>query len=423
MKRIAFAITCLLIFISPMLAQVDSVSVFQCLGHARANAAQQSQFITLSEIADLKVSNTSATNLPSLSAYGKAWYQSDAMAVPSMVPGKAGLEIDPFQYNFGLEADQKLFDGGMSQKSADVEEASRASEIYRIETEIYQIYDKVTRFAFTSMLLKNSKEVLILKQNLLAKRVIELESGVKYGVIKRNELEKLQVEQSLTAQQLMEIEKQQLQAMNSLRLLTGMELSDSINFFIPDSLLLTQAVSRPEYNYFDAEMQRIDKLTRLKSAQNLPKIYAYAQTGYSYPGLNFYENKSDYYYIVGAKLSWTIFDWKQVNRETQVLQKQKEIVDSKRVDFERNMNIALRNEEIEQANLTGILTLDDRVITQRESITQGSATALSEGTITSATYLEDLNNEIKARIDCETHKIQFLNSIVKLNLLKGIEIK
>jgi hypothetical protein len=69
------------------------------------------------------------------------------------------------------------------------------------------------------------------------------------------------------------------------------------------------------------------------------------------------------------------------------------------------------------------MELDKDIIKQRSSITAGSAVALTNGAITSSIYIDDLNAEIKARIDLETHKIQYLNSIVKLYLLMGINVE
>ena len=58
--------------------------------------------------ARLKMENYQVSNMPQLSAFGKATYQSEAIAIT--LPGGMALEMDPFQYNTGLEAQQKLYD-------------------------------------------------------------------------------------------------------------------------------------------------------------------------------------------------------------------------------------------------------------------------------------------------------------------------
>ncbi len=400
-------------------AQTDSISLFRCFEATRNNAAIKPQLATMSEIADLKTANTLATNLPSLSAYGKATYQSDAISIT--IPDVGSIEVDPFQYNIGLEADQKLFDGGMARKSKELEMANLAAETGRIETELYQLNNQTVQYFFNSLLFSRNEEVIRLKEEILQKRVAELQSAYDNGVIKRNELDKMKTEVMATQQQIMEIEKLRLQSLSSLKILTGLEIGPDANLYIPDSIYSIQASIRPEYHYFDAETQRLQSMIALKSRQNLPKVYAFGQVGYSYPSLNMFESQSDYYYIVGAKLSWNIFDWNQVGREKRVINKQKEIVATKKNDFDQKRNLSVEREQIEQEKLRELITMDEAIIVQRNSIVTGSASALQNGIITSAAYLEDLNNEIRSRIELETHKIQLLNSVVRLYLLNGID--
>jgi outer membrane protein TolC len=398
-------------------AQTDSVSLFQCFKAVRQHAAISPQLVLSGEIADLKETNASVTSLPSLSAFGKAWYQSDAITVP----GPQGISVDPFQYNFGVEADQKLFDGGIAKKSKELEESNRESETNRIETQLYQLNNQMVQYFFNSLLFYRNQEVIQLKEEILQKRVAELQSAFDNGTIPRNELEKMKTEVMSTQQQKMEIEKVRLQALSNLQVLTGLSIEPQTHLFIPDSIYHIQTTERPEYRYFDAETQRLQSLITLKSRQNLPKIYAYGQLGYSYPGLNFFENSADYYYIVGAKLSWPIFDWRQTKRETEVIQKQQDIIATNRNDFNQKMTLSVEQEKIEQDKLNELIGLDKDIISQRNLIAEGSASALRNGVITTAAYLEDLNAEVRARLELETHKIQLLNSVVRLYLLNGID--
>jgi outer membrane protein TolC len=401
-------------------AQTDSVSLFQCFQSARQHAAITSQIELQNEIAGLKMTNDWVTNLPSVSAYGKAWYQSDAISVN--LPGGMGIEIDPFQYNIGIEADQKLFDGGIARKSRDLDKASHVSETSRIETQLYQLNNQTVQYFFNSMLLFRNEEVVRLKEEILEKRIAELQSAFDNGVIPRNELDKMKAEALTTRQQKLEIEKARLQSINSLQVLTGLSIEPGTHLYVPDSIYQVETAERPEYRYFDAETQRLQSLISLKSRQNLPKLYAYGQLGYSYPGLNMFENNADYYYIVGAKLSWPIFDWRQTKRETQVIEKQQDIITTNRDDFNQKMQLSMEHENIEQEKLNELIAMDDSILVQRNSIAEGSASALKNGVITSTAYLEDLNAEIAARLQMETHKIQLLGSVVKLYLLKGIAI-
>lgn len=420
MKKIRYILISMCIHFGSLSGQSDTLTLLYCLESAQQNAVINSQFQVIEEIAELKIANANATNLPSISAYGKAWYQSDAITVIN--PGGTGLEIDRFQYNAGIEADQKLFDGGMAKRTKQMELASRDAELSRMETEKYQLNNQVADLFFRTLLLKRSSEIIKLKEELVKERVKEMKSAFRNGLIKRNDLEKLEAELLLIQQQQLEIGKLHKQTLTSLGIIAGIDIQEKPRLHIQDSIFLAHETTRPEYLYFQAEAQKIDNLAHLQKTKNLPKLYAYGQAGYSYPGLNFFENQSDYYYIIGAKLSWTIFNWKQTGRETEIIRKQKDIVETKRENFDQKLTISLSQEQIEQDKLQEIIAMDHKIIAQREAISRGSSIALANGTITSADYLEDLNAEISARLDAETHNIQLQNSLVRQKLLMGIDL-
>lgn len=401
-------------------AQSDSLTLLQCMSAARSQAKLRPQIETYNEIAALEIEGRRATNLPSLSAFGKAWYQSDA--ITAVTPLGPGLEIDRFQYNFGLEAKQKIYDGGIARKGRDLDETSINAEISKVETELYQLNDLVVDFFFKSLLLNNNKEVIRLKQTILKKRLAELESAYRNGMISENEVGKIRAELLSTDQKIMEIEKYREQTNGAIEILTGIKIDTGTTLVMSDTIAQFATDMRPEHTYFDTEMLKLDKMAGLNSARNLPKFYVFGQTGYSYPGLNFFENKSDYYYIIGATMSWTIFDWNENKRKTQVIHKQKEIINSSRDNFDQKLELSSRNEEIEQEKLLKLIGLDEQIIEQRTQVRAGSASALENGTITTGTYLEDLNAEIIARIELETHRIQYQNSLARSYLIGGIDI-
>lgn len=419
-KKLNFLFALLFISGIQLSAQGDTVSLMQCIRSAKQHALINSQYGILEDISELKMANARSTNLPSLSAYGKATYQSDAISMS--LPGGLGIEIDPFQYNAGIEIDQKLFDGGMASKSRRLESSVLEAETGKINTELYQLAGQVTDLFFQALLLEKKSGIISLKEDVLQKRINELQSAYENGVVKRNDLEKMKAENLIVQQQKVEIERAFQQIVSSLRILTGLDIRGGLQLTGADSLFMIAARLRPEKQYYDAEISKLENLSKLQQAKNLPKLYAYGQAGYSYPGLNFYENQSDYYYIIGAKLSWTIFDWKQNRREVDILRKQQESIAVRHAEFDQKMSMAMANEQIAQEQLQKLIKIDQEIILQRSAVTLGSEMALENGTITLADYLDDLNTEMKARADAETHKLEFLRSAVQLKLLEGIDM-
>jgi outer membrane protein TolC len=419
-NRIVFSLI-LAVFQAGLVAQSDSLTLLQCLTATRSNALIKPQIETYNELAELEVSNRSATNLPGLSAYGKAWYQSDAVTV-STAAGPY-LEIDKFQYNVGIEANQKIYDGGMAKRGKALDKAVYDANIDKVETELYQINFQVMDYFFRSALLEHNREVLELKEATLVERLDELESAYKNGMISRAELGKIRAELLSTGQDIMEIEKLRSQTISALQILTGLDIDTNTSFVVSGTVYQFSSSVRPENRYFDSELLKLEKMTGLNSVKNLPKLYAFGQAGYSYPGLNYFENQSDYYYMVGARLSWTIFDWNQNKRNNQIIRKQEGLITSKRDEFNQKMELATEKEMIEQEELLQIMKLDKEIIDQRTLVSNAGASALENGTITTASYLEDLNAEIIARLKLETHKIQYQSSLARSFLIKGIDLE
>lgn len=410
----------LFLLIQSVNAQGDTLFLRNLLVAAKEYSTSTNRIKISGEISEIKVENTKVGNLPSLSAYGKAWYQSDAITV--IAPGGTGLEIDQFQYNAGVEAMQKLFDGGMVKRSREMELAGAKVETDKLEIELYHINNQVVELFYQLEFLEKNMRILQLKVEVLDKKLIELKVAYNNGMIKRNELEKFQAEKLLVDQEMVNIQNLRIQTLLQLNELTGLTIDPLAKLMVSDSLIVANPSIRPELRYFESESMRLESLANLQQGQNLPKLYAFGQLGYSYPGLNFFENQSDYYYIVGAKLSWTLFDWSKNKRQTQVIRRQKDIVNTQRTEFERKLETSMNHELIEQQKLKQMIEMDADIIKQRKLITKGSENALKSGAITTSDYLDDLNSELKARLDQELHSLQLESSFVRLKLLKGINI-
>lgn len=402
--------------------EVDSVSLYDCYKLVRENAPQIGLIDIHRQSSEVEVQKLSAKNLPQISGYGKAWYQSDAIVVTVPIPGMDGLEIDKFQYNAGINIDQKLLDGGLTSVQKKIKTIE--GEIGQLETEValYKLNDLTNAYFFGIIRLKESEKVLDLKKQLLDERKLAVESGISNGVLTETELERLNSEIALTNQQKAELRLGYIQLENNLSVLTGRNDRPTV-WVLPQSIEVKDSLSRTETKLYDRNRQYLESLKDIQSKKYIPQLYAYGQAGYSYPGLNFFENQSDVYYIVGAKLSWRIFDWTEGKKEKQLLDYKKSQVDIAEENFNRNLNISIINQYEEIKMLKELLESDQVIISSKEKIAKASASSLDNGTITSADYLNDLNAELKARIDYEVHKVQLIEAQAKLAVLKGIHIQ
>jgi outer membrane protein TolC len=210
---------------------------------------------------------------------------------------------------------------------------------------------------------------------------------------------------------------------NNLKVLAGLDKNASICWKVPEVMQVSDSLKRIEFELYEQNRERADAMIKLQNKRYMPRLYAYGQAGYSYPGLNFFENDAATYYIVGARLSWQIFDWQQAKKDKQLISLQKEQIDISEADFNRNLSLSISAELEELNKLQQLIDDDQKIIAAKEAVTKASASALDNGSITTADYLNDLNSELKARFDYERHKISLSESNARLAVLRGINVE
>ena len=407
----------------PIQGQIaDSLDILSCLQIARQKAPLTNELNQNAQLNELKQANINAVNLPNVSAYGRASYQSDAMAVNFPPPMGINFEVNRFQYNVGINIEQKIYDGGLSKNQKEYQQAATALTNATVEQKIYGMYQQVTNLFYSNLLLIEKRRLANLKLENLQERERQMKSAHEQGMLSEVELRKMRTEILSTEQLVSDIDFQSVILRNQLKTYLGLG-SDApliLSSEMPGEPLVEQP--RPEYEAFEAMQQQLESARNMQNAARLPHLSAFGQAGYSYPGLNMFENSDDYYYLVGAKLGWHIFDWKQTHRSQQMIIVQQQQVDTRRSDFDRQLLLAETRETTEIVRLQNLLATNREIISEKEKITRASATSLASGSITTADYLIDLNSELKSRIDQENYKISLQQSKLNLALIKGLSI-
>ena len=124
--------------------------------------------------------------------------------------------------------------------------------------------------------------------------------------------------------------------------------------------------------------------------------------------------------MLGAKISWNIFDWKTNRRKQKTISIKKDLITSKELSFTQNQLIELGKESNEIKKFEILLEQDKTIISLQEEISKSSASQLDNGVITSSDYLEDLNKEIQAKLNREYHSIQLQQSLAEYKRIQGI---
>jgi outer membrane protein TolC len=250
-------------------------------------------------------------------------------------------------------------------------------------------------------------------------------SAVKNGMMVASNAKVLESEVLLIDQQLKELEYAERTSFETLAELmnrnTEFDIDHSVMNEAKAKFSLGNKISeeRPEYKLFAGQNSLLDEQIEITKKDRLPIITAFGQLGYGQPGYNQLSDEFDTYYMIGAKLSWNIFDWKTSKRKQRKYQLQKDLVMTQQFSFQKNQKIELHRELNNITKFKILLEQDYAIVTLKEEVTKSSSSQLDNGVITSSDYLEDLNKEIQVKLNREYHQIQLSQAIKEYNRILG----
>ena len=410
-----FAFTCLWSYGQEM-------SLDSCQSMARRNHPLLRQAGIINQISDLRKQNIQVLNLPQFDLTARASWQSDVTKLALKIPGFAGPEpLSKDQYKAYVDIRQKVFDGGVAKKRQELEEADRLVSKQQIETELYKIKETVNTLYFNALIIQENLRIVDLKKETLDERIKIVSSAVNNGVSLPNELDQLRAEKLLTEQQETELKSTRRTTLALLEIVAGAAITEQTTFSKP--VLVTIDVNndlkRPELMLFTLLKSKIDKNEEVLTNSRKPFVFAFGQAGYGRPGLNMLDNNFADWYMVGAGLSWNIWDWHKTSRERSTMKLQKDIIETNIDNFNRSIKMSLTQEENNAQRLKNLINSDEQLVAIKDQISKRSAVALENGAITSADYIRDLNAALQAKANLETRKVQLVQVSVNYQTIKG----
>ena len=328
--------------------QAQELTLDSCQNLARKNHPLLRQAGIIDQLSELKQQNLETNSLPQFDLVAKASWQSDVTKLVLKTPGFAGpTPLSKDQYKTYVELKQRIYDGGVTKKSKEVEEADRLVSKQQNETELYKIKETVNTLYFNALIIQQQLEIVNLKRSTLAEQIKQIESAVANGVSLPNNLDQLRAENIMTDQQEIEL-RSSFQTINGLiEIITGQTITDKTTYKKPlqATIDLNLESNRPEFILFTLQQAKISKSEELLKNSRNPFIYAFGQGGYGRPGLNMLDNNFADFYMVGAGLSWNMWDWHKSKRERSALKLQKDLVQVNLENFNRSIQLQLKQEE------------------------------------------------------------------------------
>jgi outer membrane protein TolC len=232
--------------------------------------------------------------------------------------------------------------------------------------------------------------------------------------------EKLKLEQQLTENRL-----RRTALLKILSDITGSDINDLTELSLPaNAEELTDELQRPELQIFDLRKDQLSAGLKMVQSKRMPKAFGFATLGYGNPpGMDFFNDSFDTYYIMGAGIKWNIFDWNKAKNEKQVISLQQVIIENRKIDLTDNLRRQLESKMSEIKSLRELVRTDSELIELRKRITAAAESQLGNGTITATEYLNELNSEKSAAINSEIHKINLALAGIEYLNISGQEIE
>lgn len=409
------AATVLLLLPFMMQAQ-DSITLDECYRQAEKNYPLRKQLDLLENSNTLKVKNLNKNYLPQVNINGSASLQSEvtklSITLPKGLPNLNMPVMSKDWYKLTLDLSQVIYDGQVTRFQKQVESTGLTADQKSVEVELYKLKDRINQIYFNIILLQQNELLLSSNSERIAVKLREVQSAISNGSALEMNGSLLEAELVRIEQQLTETRMDRSASYQMLSELITVQVTEKTSLVIPKIILPGVAFEdkRPENELFNIQRSKITWMQKMVTTRWNPKVFAFGQAGYGRPGLNMLNNDFKPWWMFGAKLTWSPWNWNQNKNEREMLSIQGDILKTQQETFEKNLKISSQKELGEILKLTALLVQDDQMIALRLKISRAASSQLDNGVITASDYIARLNEETLSKLNKEIHKIQLIKA-------------
>ena len=415
MKKLVLALTML-----PMLVLGQTLE--ECQQAAEKNYPLIQQYGLIEKTTQLTVANIQKGWLPQVSVSAQATYQSDVVAWPDkMKPLMSGMGVNmkglkKDQYRVGIDVQQTIYDGGvMGSQKRIAREQGKVQEAQN-EVNIYNVRKRVNEMYFGLLLIDEQIKLNNDLQTLLAGNERELESMTKQGTAAESDLQSVKAERLNAVQKATELASQKQMLLRMLSTFCGMEVKAVEKPQVKaDDRNLTADNHRPELKALDAQIGMLNAQEKALNAALMPKIGAFAQGFYGYPGLNMFEDMMRHKWslngIIGARVTWNIGALYTRKNDKEKLQLQRDMTENSREVFLFNNNLEQIQQNENIARYQKLMAHDEEIISLRQAVRKATESKLAHGIIDVNDLVREINQEHAACVQQSVHEIEMLKEI------------
>jgi outer membrane protein TolC len=408
MKKI-FLITLLILSIGYVNAQTR-ITLEECYLKARENypLIRQKEYIAQSN--DYNVSNVWKGYFPQITINGQATYQSDVTTIPLPTIG-AGYEVlSKDQYKAFADVSQVIYDGGIMSAQSDIQESMAEVDDQKLEIELLKIKERVNQIYFGILLLDEQLKQIDLVKKDLNESLSKLTASLEFGTATQMNVDILKAELLKTEQIKIDLVSSRKAYINMLSLLINGNLDEDSNLVPPATvnIIPPTEINRPELKFYSSHQKIVESQNGLTVSKIFPKASLFFQGGYGKPTFDMLKNEFGWYYITGARLSWSLSNLYTQGNEKEINELTKKTIETQKETFLLNTNVSIKQQLIEIDKLKDLINVDKEIIVLRTSVKESSRAQLENGVITSSDFIRELNSEDNAKQNLAIHTIQLL---------------
>ena len=409
----------------------DSLRLTTLQHAAAARDPRNGEIQLLARQSSLRLANLrTEQRLPSLrlDAFGR--YQSDVPHTPVTVPGLVIPIPHNDWYDANLYAQQNLYDATAGARRA-VETAQLAESQARVRTTLYTLRQNLNDAYFAALRADAQIGEVEASVNDLEAQLLVARARVSAGSALPSEQNALDAELLRRRQAIAELGASKRAALAIVGDLAGETIDTAATLTIPDPAseaataraLMDKLRARPEYAQFARARDVVQQQENARAAQDKPHVFAVARGGVGRPGLNVLNPNFAAYWLAGVQVQWTPWNWGATNRDREVLELQRQILDADEQAFKDMLQRGVEQDIATIDRITAALADDDRIIALRERIAAEARARFGENVVTSAEFIDRQTDVLSARTARAVHRVDLAQARVHLLTTLGLEVQ
>lgn len=402
---------------------VRGVTLDECQRAARENYPLIKKYGLIDRTTRLTVSNLGKQWLPQIGASAQATLQSDVMTLPDALKEMLeqrdydvkGLRKD--QYRIGVNVDQNIYDGGRTGSQKKIAKAQGEVDKAQNDVSLYTVAQRVNELYFSVLTIDERLKINQDLQALLQSGLDKLEAMLKGGTAMRSDVSSVKAEKLNAEQQATELRATRQSLLRVLSAFCGIENITSVSK--PAATQATQVTNnRPELRLADARIKLADAREKSLAADLKPRLGAFAQGFYGYPGYDMFHDMFHRNWtlggLVGVKLTWNIGSLYTHKNDRAKIQTVRDMAENDRETFLFNNRLDRLQQTDDIEKYRAMMKEDAEIVSLRSDVRQAAESKLNHGIIDTNNLLAEINRENLAKNNMSLHEVMMLKKMYDL---------